>query len=260
MRFYVWGRKSLIAACAAVIVFVLLLANFPAARSLVASTVASRELPIYCVDTDEKKIAFTFDAAWGNEDTHALREIFDRYGIPVTFFVTGGWAESFPESVKELHDAGHDIMNHSDTHPHMSKMSPEEIAADVAECSRKIEAVTGVRPDLFRPPYGDYNDTLIRTVRENGYQSIQWDVDSLDWKDISPQEIKARVLKNARPGSIVLFHNGAKNTPEALPAIIEALKEQGYTFVKVSDLIMREDFAIDHAGRQIRSAEAAKAQ
>ena len=176
----------------------------------------------------------------------------------MTFFVTGGWAESYPESVKELHDAGHDIMNHSDTHGHMSKMSAEEITADVGECAGKIAAVTGVYPDLFRPPYGDYNDRLIKTMRENGYFSIQWDVDSLDWKDISPEEIKKRVLSKVGPGSIVLFHNGAKNTPEALPAIIEALKEQGYTFVKVSDLIMRDDYTIDHTGKQCLSGPGAE--
>ncbi|MBR2742330.1 MAG: polysaccharide deacetylase family protein [Clostridia bacterium] len=253
MRYFVLGRRGLLCACAAIAVISVLLYNFPAARTLVASAVAGRELPIYCVDTDEKKVALTFDAAWGNEDTHALAEIFKEYDVPVTFFVTGGWAESYPESVKELYDAGHDIMNHSDRHEHMSQMTASEIEADVGECSGKIAAVTGVYPDLFRPPYGDYNDTLIKTVRENGYYPIQWDVDSLDWKDITPDEIKKRVLSKVGPGSIVLFHNGAKNTPAALPAIIEALKNEGYTFVKVSELIIREDYAIDHAGRQHKS-------
>lgn len=258
MRFFVLGKRGLACIAAAVLLLAVLVANFPAAKSLVASAVAGREIPIYCVDTQEKKVAFTFDAAWGNEDTAALIDIFKKYDIPVTFFVTGGWAESFPESVKQLHEAGHDIMNHSNAHAHMSELSAADIIADVNECNKKISSVTGITPDLFRPPYGDYNNTLIKTMRDNGFYSIQWDVDSLDWKDLAPSEIQNRVIKKVQPGSIVLFHNGAKNTPEALPLIIESLKEQGYTFVKVADLIYRDNYTIDHAGKQIASLDTNK--
>ncbi len=226
----------------------------------IAASAASRRIPIYSVERDGKFCSLSFDAAWGNEDTQKLIDILAAYNVRATFFVVGSWAEKYPESVRALFDAGHEVMNHSDDHAHFNRLSPEEIESNINACSDRIEAITGVRPSLFRCPYGEYDDHVVAAVNAMGMEVIQWDVDSLDWKDISPQEIKERVLKNARPGSIVLFHNGAKNTPEALPAIIEALKEQGYTFVKVSDLIMREDFAIDHAGRQIRSEEAAKAQ
>jgi len=181
VRFFVLGKRSIACIAAAVLAFTLLAVNFPAARSLVASAVMKREIPIYCVDTQEKKVAFTFDAAWGNEDTGALIEIFKKYEIPVTFFVTGEWASNFPESVKELHDAGHDIMNHSDAHAHMTKMSEVDIINDANACNKKISDITGVTPDLFRPPYGDYNDTLIKTMKGNGFYSIQWDVDTSQW-------------------------------------------------------------------------------
>lgn len=177
-------------------------------------------------------------------------DIFEQYDIKVTFFVVGQWVDKYPESVKALADAGHDIMNHSDTHPHMTQLSREQMMKEVKNCDDKIEAITGKRPDLFRPPYGDYNNATIETLREMGHYTIQWDVDSLDWKNLTSAQIQERVLKRVKNGSIVLFHNAAPNTPAALPGIIEGLKEKGYRFVKIADLIYRENYTIDHTGRQ----------
>lgn len=210
-----------------------------------------RDLPIYCVDRGEEKlVSLTFDAAWGNEDTEQLIEILDRYGAKATFFVVGSWVDRYPESVKALHDAGHEVMNHSDTHPHMTQISKEKMKAEIDLCNQKIESITGKRPHLHRAPYGDYNNDVIQAVRECGCYTIQWDVDSLDWKDLSATEITKRVTQKVKPGSIVLFHNAAKHTPEALPGILEKLKQDGYYFVPVSDLIFTENFTIDQAGVQ----------
>ena len=187
---------------------------------------------------------------WGNEDTQELIDILGRYGVRATFFVVGDWVDKYPESVKALHDAGHEVMNHSNTHAHMNQLSAQEIIADVEACNDKIEAVTGVRPTLIRPPYGEYNDQVISAIRSIGMETIQWDVDSLDWKEISAQEIAQRVTSRVQSGSIVLFHNAALHTPEALPGILECLLQEGYTFVPVSELILEEPYTIDHTGRQ----------
>ena len=187
---------------------------------------------------------------WGNEDTQELIDILGRYGVRATFFVVGDWVDKYPESVKALHDAGHEVMNHSNTHAHMNQLSAQEIIADVEACNDKIEAVTGVRPTLIRPPYGEYNDQVISAIRSIGMEPIQWDVDSLDWKEISAQEIAQRVTSRVQSGSIVLFHNAALHTPEALPGILECLLQEGYTFVPISELILEGPYTIDHTGRQ----------
>ena len=141
-------------------------------------------------------------------------------------------------------------MSHSNHHDHFNTLSAQEIIDDLNACNDKIEAVTGVRPTLFRCPYGEYDDHVINAVRSLGMEPIQWDVDSLDWKDLSAGEITQRVTSKVQPGSIVLFHNAALHTPEALPAIIEALLQEGYQFVPISQLILDGNYTIDHTGRQ----------
>ena len=223
-------------------------------QSLLASANA-KPLPIYCVDTDgEKKACLTFDAAWGNEDTQQLIDILENYGVKATFFVVGEWVDKYPESVKALFDAGHEIMNHSADHAHFTQLSPDQIVADLTACNKKIAQVTGVTPTLFRPPYGDYNDTVINTVNNMPMYPIQWSVDSLDWKNPGSDAIVKRVLSKTEPGSIILFHNAAPDTPGALPAIIEGLQSDGYHLIKVSELIYPDGYTIDHTGKQHKGA------
>lgn len=149
---------------------------------------------------------------WGNEDTQQLIDILAEHDIRATFFVVGEWVDKYPESVKALYDAGHEVMNHSNTHPHFTQLSSSQMAAEVKACADKIEAVTGVRPNLFRPPYGDYNDSVVSTMRNEGFYTIQWDVDSLDWKKPGSDAIVKRVLEKTKSGSIILFHNAAEQT------------------------------------------------
>lgn len=251
MKLYVITAKKLIANF--VIVFVLFAAislNYSQSASVFKNE-ASRKLPIYNVEREDKVCAISFDAAWGNEDTHDLIEILKNYDVKATFFVVGDWVDRFPESVKELHEAGHDIMNHSNTHPHMTQISKEKMLEEINECDKKIEKITGIKPNLFRPPYGDYNDSVVTTMKEAGHYTIQWDVDSLDWKDLSADEIYSRVTGRVKNGSIVLFHNAAKHTPEALPKILEKLKNDGFKIIKINDLIYKENYYMDTAGKQI---------
>ncbi len=221
--------------------------NNPAIIGVSATT---RELPIYCVARDSKCVSLTFDAAWGNEDTNDLIEILGKYNVKATFFVVGEWVDKYPESVQALNDAGHEVMSHSDDHAHFSKLSESEIVANLNACNDKIEAVTGKRPTLFRCPYGEYDDHVIKTVNSMGMKAIQWNVDSLDWKDISAPEIYKRVSQNVTPGSIVLFHNAAKHTPEALGQIIEYLISEGYEIMPVSEILLQGEYEMDHTGKQ----------
>ena len=214
--------------CLAAVMFYVV--NYPA----VGTAATTRQLPIYCVQRDQKLVSISFDAAWGNEDTQQLIDILEKYKVKATFFVVGEWVDKYPESVKALADAGHEVMNHSNTHAHYPQLSADQVVADLNACNDKIEAVTGVRPTLVRLPYGDYDDNSINAVRSIGMEPIQWDVDSLDWKDLEAPEIIKRVTGKVQSGSIVLFHNAALHTPEALPTIIETLLQEGYTFVPIS--------------------------
>ncbi len=213
----------------------------------------NKKLPIYCVETEKKQIAISFDAAWGNDDTETLISILKEYNVPATFFVVGAWVDKYPESVKQLSDAGHQIHNHSNTHPHMPQLSANQMADELNSCNEKIAAVTGVTPTLFRCPYGDYNNATIDAVKNANMHCVQWSVDSLDWKEnATADSIAKRVISKVQNGSIVLFHNDADHTPEALPTILKTLKEQGYEFVFISDLILKENYEIKHDGTQCK--------
>ena len=220
---------------------------------LVGASASQRQLPVYCVQRRDKVAAISFDAAWGNEDTQTLIDILNKYGIHATFFVVGSWVEKYPESVKALSDNGNEVMNHSSSHAHFSQLTAEQIKADITSCNDRIAAITGTPPTLFRCPYGEYDDHVITAVREMGMEPIQWDVDSLDWKGISAAEITQRVLQRVKPGSIVLFHNAAEHTPEALPEILEALIADGYTIVPISQILLEGDTYIDNTGMQCRT-------
>lgn len=219
----------------------------------VNSTYGDRELPIYSVKTEEKKIAISFDAAWGAEDFPKIMEILDKHKIKTTFFMTGEWVEKHPECVKTLVEKGHDLGNHSATHPDMTTLSKEKQKEQILKVHTEVKELTGYEMELFRPPYGAYNNEVIRTCYEVGYYPIQWNVDSLDWKDLSASEIINKVCnhKALGNGSIILCHNGAKHTAEALDEMLANLKNQGYEIVPISELILRENFHMDVTGQQI---------
>ena len=227
--------------------------KLPADKSVMSnSLIHNKELPIYCVDTKKPVVALSFDAAWGNEDTRKILSILKKKKVHVTFFMTGGWIEQYPDDVKAIAAAGHELGNHSENHKQMSTLSAEECKKELMTPHEKVKKLTGIDMKVFRPPYGDYNDTLITTVRECGYSPIQWDVDSLDWKDYGVDSIIHTVLdhKHLGNGSIILCHNGAKYTAEALEQLIDGLQTKGFTLVKMSDLIYKDHYDINPEGRQ----------
>ncbi len=222
-------------------------------KSLPASArVESKKLPIYCVQSNAPKVSLSFDAAWGNEDTEQLLSILESHNVKTTFFMTGGWVESYPDDVKAIASAGHDLGNHSENHKQMSQISAAECREEILKVHDRVKELTGKDMILFRPPYGDYNDTLIDTANSLGYHVIQWDVDSLDWKDYGADAIVSKVLDHTHlgNGSIILMHNGAKYTKDALERVITGLQEKGYEIVPVSELIYKENYNMDHEGRQ----------
>lgn len=211
---------------------------------------SSRPLPVYNVDTQEKKVAISFDAAWGEEKTDEILKILEDRGIKTTFFLVGYWVDKYPHRVEQIAQAGHEIGNHSNTHPHMSQLSNEQISQELSSLSDKVENITGVRPTLFRPPYGDYDDQVVLQARKDGYEVIQWNVDSLDWKNLGVEPMIKQVTKNIQPGDIILFHNNSQYITQALPTILDSILEQGYEIVPVSELVITGEYWIDHAGKQ----------
>ena len=214
---------------------------------------AEKKLPIYSVETDKKVVAVTFDAAWGADDTDILLEILDEYNARATFFVCGYWVDKFPEDVKKLHKAGHDIANHGDTHAHVSDLSYNGNIKEITGTHDKVKALLGIEMDLYRPPYGEYNNIVLEAAESLNYFTIQWDVDSLDWKKLGADHMFNTVVnhKNLQNGSILLFHNDLPETPLALRRILSHLSNEGYAFVPVSELIYRTNFKLDHRGKQI---------
>lgn len=179
-------------------------------------------------------------------------DILAKHNAHVTFFMTGGWVESYPEDVKSLYEAGHELGNHSENHKNMSQLSLTEMKEEIMSVHEKVKKLTGYNMVSFRPPYGDYSNDVIKVAKACGYQAIQWDVDSLDWKDYGADDIIKRVCehKHLGKGSIILMHNGAKYTADALDTVLTKLEEAGFTIVPVKELVYDKDYYIDHEGRQ----------
>ena len=208
-----------------------------------------RELPIYCVNRDDNKISISFDAAWGGDKTLGILDLLDEYNIKTTFFLVDIWTQKYPELVKEIVARGHEIGNHSTSHPQMSKLNETQIAKELNTQADNVLAIAGVRPVLFRPPYGDYNNRVITTARAQGFVPIQWSVDSLDWKNRGAQEIINRATK-VKSGDIVLFHNDSQYILDALPAVLKYYAENGYSVVPISEIRLTGETTIDIQGRQ----------
>lgn len=212
----------------------------------------ARRVPVYSVDVEEKLIALSFDAAYGADKTSAIMDILEGESVSATFFLVGFWVRNFPDKAREIAERGFEIGTHSDVHGHMSKMTSEAISNDLKKSKDKIREATGRDPSLFRAPYGEYNDRLITVAEELGLTTVQWSVDSLDWKNESKEAIVNRIKKRAHAGAIILMHNNSDYVTEALPDIIAYLKADGYKIVPVGELIYRENYYIDNNGVQHR--------
>ena len=249
MKLLILTKRHLIAAGFALLIGCTAVAVAASTAAKTVQTAAEpREIPIYRVESDKKQVAISFDAAWGDEQTGELLDILDDCKVKATFFLVGDWVKKYPEDVRAIAERGHDIGNHSDTHPHLPEIGEAAAAKEIEECNNKIQKLTGSAPTLFRPPYGDYDNALVRTVKSMGMYCVQWDVDSLDWKDPSPEQMTKTVLDKVTDGSIVLMHNGAKNTPAALPDIIKGIQDKGYEIVLIKDLIPEGEYYTDVQG------------
>ena len=223
--------------------------SMPDAPALMTAA-TTRELPVYNVETEEKVLSISFDAAWGSANTEGILDILDRYEVKTTFFLVGFWVEKYPELVAELVARGHEIGNHSATHPHMSQLTEAQIREELKKASDLVLSITGQPTTLFRPPYGEYNDAVVRVSREEGYECVQWNVDSLDWKNLGTENMIHQCTKSVHPGDIVLFHNDSKYILEALPTILEYYTQTGYKIIPISQLLLQGDTWIDNAGMQ----------
>ncbi len=217
---------------------------------------SNRALPIYNVERADNKIAISFDCAWGTEHTDSILTALENGKVKATFFAVQFWVEKYPDYVQKISQAGHEWGTHSATHSYMSKQSAETIKKELTTSSEALEKITGKKVELFRPPYGDYNDTLVNASNEMGIYPIQWDVDSLDWKDLSAKDIAERIVSRVKSGSIILCHNNGLHTAEAVPIVIDTLRAKGFEFVPVGELIYRKNYHIDSAGKQVLDAVA----
>ena len=243
--------KSIVLAAVAVIMLTVLSVSvyFTGAYSVYYGN-TPRLIPIYSVEREDKVVSISFDCAWGVEHTDEILNALRVGNVHATWFMVEFWTKKYPEYVKKIDEAGHEIGTHSSTHSYMSKQNSEEIKLELSTSSEAIKSITGKEVNLFRPPYGDYDNELIQTASEQGYYSIQWDTDSLDWKDLSATDIAMRVINNVKNGSIILMHNNGLHTAEAVPIILETLKNRGYTFVPIGELIYKDNYTIDGTGRQ----------
>ncbi len=209
-----------------------------------------KELPIYSVDTKDNKVAITMNCAWNADDIDQILKTLDKQKVKITFFMVGEWVDKYPDAVKKISQAGHEIANHSDNHKHVNNLSYEENVEEILNCSKKIKEITGKETTLYRGPYGEYNNTVIKAAKDNNHTVIQWSLDTLDYNGLDEDQMWDRLKNKITNGSIILMHNGTENTAKALDGILTKIKEKGFEIVKVSDLIYKENYQIDNNGTQ----------
>lgn len=227
-------------------------AFFSQNSSMTVST-EQRIIPIYSVAREDNAVAVTFDCAWGDGDIESILGTLKKHNCNATFFVLGTWAEKHPESVKKITEAGHEIGNHSYNHTYYTTLPPEKMADDMKKADEAIKKACGISPVLFRAPSGDYNNSVIEVCRQNGKEYIQWSVDSLDWRGLNCKQMLERIIPKTQSGDILLFHNDTAHTAESLDKILTDLEGKGFSFLKVSDLIYKDNYTIDQTGRQIKN-------
>lgn len=211
---------------------------------------APRLVPIYSVDTKEKKVAISFDTAWGANKTLDIIRILKEYDVNATFFMVGFWVEKYPEMVQAIKNQGIEIGTHSNTHPDFTTLSETQMELELTTSIESIKKITGGDVELFRAPYGAYNNTMLGLTSRMGLKTIQWDVDTLDWKGLSGLDICERVMSRVKCGSIILCHNNSDHILDALPLMLERLLNAGYQVVSVGELIMKDNYYIDNLGIQ----------
>ena len=254
--FIVFNKQKIYAYLVSVITVVLLFCVASSLNTTASNTVATSSstnkklLPIYNVETSEKKVAFTMNCAWNADDIDIILETLKNNNVHITFFMVGDWVDKYPEAVKKIYEAGHEIGSHSNTHPHVNSLSAEENLKEIQLSVNKIEKITGNKTNLYRAPYGEYNNTVIKTAQQNGYYTIQWNLDTLDYEGLTGEQMWNRLKNKLDKGSIILSHNGTKHTADSLDMLIKNIKSSGFQVTTVSDLIYKDNFTINNNGTQ----------
>ena len=243
-------RRATIAALCAALLILSWLYLVPLQDRATTVLAVKRVLPVYSVERDDPVISVSFDASWGGDKTMAILDLLDEYNAKATFFLVGIWVDKYPELVKEIAARGHEIGNHSASHAHFPQIAESKMRQELDSCSDKIEALTGVRPTLFRPPYGDYDNKVVTVTRNEGYECVQWSIDSQDWKNRGVDDLVRRATSNVQPGDIILFHNDSQFIVEALPQVLAHYQQQGFSMIPVGEILLEGETTIDVQGKQ----------
>lgn len=258
MKIFITSSKRLISYAIIFLVMAAVVLSIVQMRNQGASAVyaVQKELPIYSVERSDNNMAVTINCAWGDQDIDSILNTLKQNNAKATFFIVGDFAEKYPDRIKQMVAAGHEIACHSYQHGHMGAMSKEKIVEDLDKNKKLLSSLSGKEVNLFRAPYGEYNDLLIKTVKEKGYYPIQWSIDSLDWKpEITMEQIKSRIEKNVKPGSIILFHNDTKHTAAVLDSVLKIIKAKELVPVTASEVIYMDNYMIESDGRQVKKAD-----
>ena len=254
--FFVYNKDKIISvaiAMSTVIVLFLLAATFKQntdRNTIETSATTSKLLPIYSVDTEENKVALTINCAWNADDIDLILETLSKNEVKATFFMVGDWVSKFPDAVKKISDSGNEIANHSERHSHVNNLSYDKNLEEITKCSERIKNITGNPTTLYRGPYGEYNDTVVKASNDSDHIMVQWSIDTLDYNGLTGEQMWQRIEPKLEKGSIILMHNGTENTALSLDMIIKNIKEKGYELVTVSELIYQENYSIDNNGIQ----------
>ncbi len=253
MQFVVVKSKSIKIFLCMILTLVLLSVNFGGEKALaqVYFNKTFKKVPIYNVETDKKQVAISFDAAWGADKTEKIMAILKEYNCDATFFLVGFWVDKYPELTKKIAEQGFEIGTHSNTHPDLTKKSSNEIKLELDTSVSKIINITKKPVKLFRAPFGAYDNKVLDMAESLNLTTIQWDVDSLDWQGISADQISKNILTKVKNGSIILCHNNSDHIVEALPSVLNCLKDRGYQVTSVSNLIYKDNYIINSQGTQI---------
>lgn len=254
--FYVTNKDKIISvaiALSTVFVLFLLATTFKqniTEETIQTSTGTTKLLPIYNVDTQENKVALTINCAWNADDIDLILETLSKNEVKATFFMVGDWISKFPDAAKKVYESGNEIGNHSESHAHVNNLNHEKNIEQIAKCSDRVKALTGKPTTLYRGPYGEYNDTVVKAAQDSNHIMIQWNIDTLDYNGLTREQMWERIEPKLEKGSIILMHNGTENTALSLDMIIKNIKAKGYEPVTVSELIYKDNYTIDTNGTQ----------
>lgn len=254
--FLVFNKEKIIAYIVSIltVAFLFVIANLVTTNKtgiIATSSNLVKLLPIYNVQTQENKVALTMNCAWNADDIDSIIETLKNNNVNITFFMVGDWIDKYPEYAKKIYEAGNEIGSHSNTHPHVNNLSKEKNIEELRKCSEKIEKITSKKTNLYRTPYGEYNNNVLQVAQEEGYKTIQWNIDTLDYNGLTGEEMWNRINVKLEKGSIILTHNGTAHTADSLDMLIKNIKQKGFNIVKVSDLIYNDNYTINNNGTQI---------